>query len=399
MLTVTWRLKPIIVTTHLLLGLTTLSLLWWLVLGLTRVKRGPRFVGGLAEIDLPGPRVRMARRLAVFGLIALVVQIVLGGWTSSNYAALACPDLPTCQDAWWPPTDFQSGFSPARDVALNDGRGFGSLALVAIQLTHRIGALVLSLMLLFAGIAALRAHAAARPAWPPAACIAAWCLQLTLGISMVLLGFPLALATAHNAAAALLLLAILALNPRPPSRRIMNRTDAPTLHSGATWRDYLELTKPRVVALIVFTAVIGTLLAAPGLPPLDALVFGNLGISLAAASAAAINHVLDRAHRCADGAHPHRPLPTGHLTLTQALRFALRAGRGLDGHAGGFRQRADGAADLRLADRLRGRLHGLAQARDAAEHRHRRRRRRRAAGAGLGRGHQSRQTRTRCCCS
>jgi heme a synthase len=212
MLTVTWRLKPIIVTTHLLLGLTTLSLLWWLVLGLTRVKRGPRFVGGLPEIDLPGPRVRMARRLAVFGLIALVLQILLGGWTSSNYAALACPDLPTCQNAWWPAADFQSGFSPARDVALNDGPGLGSLALVAIQLTHRIGALVLSLMLLFAGIAALRAHAGGAASLAASCVIAALGLQLTIGISMVLLGFPLALATAHNAGAALLLLATLALN-------------------------------------------------------------------------------------------------------------------------------------------------------------------------------------------
>src|SRR5580692_5583330 len=138
-LTVTWRLKPIIVTTHLLLGLTTLSLLWWLVLGLTRVKRAPRFAGGLPEIDLPGPRVRQARGFAALGLIVLVLQIVLGGWTSSNYAALACPDLPTCQNAWWPAADFKDGFSPGREVVINEGPGFASVALVAIQLVHRIG--------------------------------------------------------------------------------------------------------------------------------------------------------------------------------------------------------------------------------------------------------------------
>jgi cytochrome c oxidase assembly protein subunit 15 len=203
MLTVTWRLKPIIVTTHLLLGLTTLSLLWWLVLGLTRVKRAPRFAGGLPEIDLPGPRVRQARAFAGLGLVVLVLQIVLGGWTSSNYAALACPDLPTCQAAWWPPADFQAGFTPTRDVNINEGRGAGALALVAIQLTHRIGAVVLAFTLLFAGIAALRAHAGS-PATVAASCV--------IGVSMVLLGFPLALATAHNAGAALLLLATLALN-------------------------------------------------------------------------------------------------------------------------------------------------------------------------------------------
>jgi len=106
----------------------------------------------------------------------------------------------------------------------------------------------------------------------------------------------------------------------------MNPTVAPTLPSQATWRDYLELTKPRVVALIVLTAIIGTLLATPGLPPLDALVFGNLGIALAAASAAAVNHALDRKLDARMGRTRNRPLPTGHLSLTQALRFALVLG-------------------------------------------------------------------------
>jgi protoheme IX farnesyltransferase len=94
----------------------------------------------------------------------------------------------------------------------------------------------------------------------------------------------------------------------------------------ATWRDYLELTKPRVVALIVLTAVIGTLLAAPGLPPLDALVFGNLGIALAAASAATINHLLDRRIDARMARTRKRPLPQGHLAPRQALGFALLLG-------------------------------------------------------------------------
>jgi protoheme IX farnesyltransferase len=99
-----------------------------------------------------------------------------------------------------------------------------------------------------------------------------------------------------------------------------------TAAAGTTWRDYLELTKPRVVALIVLTAVIGTLLAAPGLPPLDALVFGNLGIALAAASAAAINHLLDRRIDARMARTRKRPLPSGHLAPTQALGFALLLG-------------------------------------------------------------------------
>ena len=94
----------------------------------------------------------------------------------------------------------------------------------------------------------------------------------------------------------------------------------------ASWRDYLELTKPKVVALIVLTAVVGTLLATPGLPPWRALVFGNLGIALAAASAAAINHVLDRRIDAHMARTRRRPLPTGHLDYRHALLFALTLG-------------------------------------------------------------------------
>jgi heme o synthase len=102
----------------------------------------------------------------------------------------------------------------------------------------------------------------------------------------------------------------------------MSRAHAQSIHR-ASWRDYLELTKPRVVSLIVLTAIVGTLLATPGLPPLDALVFGNLGIALAAASAAAVNHVLDRQIDARMARTRRRPLPSGHLSHTQALGFAL----------------------------------------------------------------------------
>ena len=96
--------------------------------------------------------------------------------------------------------------------------------------------------------------------------------------------------------------------------------------ASALWRRYLELTKPKVVALITFTAVVGTLLASPGLPPLDALVWGNLGIALAAACAAAINHVLDRRIDAQMARTRARPLPTGALTERQALAFAALLG-------------------------------------------------------------------------
>jgi protoheme IX farnesyltransferase len=106
----------------------------------------------------------------------------------------------------------------------------------------------------------------------------------------------------------------------------MSSHTAPCVAIRATWRDYVELTKPRVVALIVLTAVVGALLATHGLPPLGALIFGSIGIALSAASAAAINHVLDRRIDARMSRTRKRPLPTGHLAPTQALAFALLLG-------------------------------------------------------------------------
>ena len=99
-------------------------------------------------------------------------------------------------------------------------------------------------------------------------------------------------------------------------------TPASAVQTRPTWKLYLELTKPRVVALIVFTAIVGTLLASPGWPPLDALIWGNLGIALASGSAAAINHVLDRNIDEQMSRTRGRPFPTGTLSNRQALIFA-----------------------------------------------------------------------------
>jgi protoheme IX farnesyltransferase len=110
----------------------------------------------------------------------------------------------------------------------------------------------------------------------------------------------------------------------------MNQTPAtatePSSAGPATWRDYYELGKPKVVALIVFTAVVGMFLAVPGLPPLGALVFGTLGIGMAASSAAAINHVVDRRFDRKMARTMLRPIPTGHLTSGQALGYAAAIG-------------------------------------------------------------------------
>jgi heme o synthase len=103
-------------------------------------------------------------------------------------------------------------------------------------------------------------------------------------------------------------------------------TADPQLAAPARWRDFVELGKPKVVALIVFTAVVGMFLAVPGLPPVDALLFGTLGIGLAASSAAAINHVLDRRYDEQMARTMGRPIPTGHVTAPQALAWAAALG-------------------------------------------------------------------------
>ncbi len=105
-------------------------------------------------------------------------------------------------------------------------------------------------------------------------------------------------------------------------------TDSPIAPAApvARWRLYLELTKPKVVALIILTAIVGTLLSSPGWPPLDALLLGNLGIGLAAASAATINQFLDQRIDARMLRTRSRPLPTGGLTERQALAFAAILG-------------------------------------------------------------------------
>jgi protoheme IX farnesyltransferase len=103
----------------------------------------------------------------------------------------------------------------------------------------------------------------------------------------------------------------------------MSAVETSSLQPAASWRDYYELGKPRVVMLIMFTAIAGMFLAAPGWPPANALIFGTLGIALAASGAAAINHVLDRRFDEQMARTRNRPLPTGHVNERQALGYAL----------------------------------------------------------------------------
>ena len=196
MWTVTMLLKPAIVTAHLLGGMALLALLTWLVLSLRE--------------HAPFAEARSLRIPAALALIALALQIALGGWVSANYAALACPDLPLCRGQALPAMDFASAFHVLRELGRT---GEGALlpleALVAIHWSHRMFALA---VLIVAGIAAWRAFRV-----PPLRAIGALVAgllvaQLGLGVANVLLGLPLALAAAHNAGAALLLAALVVLN-------------------------------------------------------------------------------------------------------------------------------------------------------------------------------------------
>jgi len=212
MWTVTLLLNPLIVTLHLLFGLTTLSLLWWLYLWAPRGAWGQPVSSRVALSAAGDSAERVSRILAITALCLLVAQIALGGWTSSNYAAVACPDFPKCQGAWLPDADFRNAFVLWRGLGVNyEGGILANPARVAIHLVHRFGAATAGIGLLVAALVTLR-NSQRHIAHLAAICVlAALVLQLSIGVTMVLRGFPLWLATAHNGGAALLLLATLAL--------------------------------------------------------------------------------------------------------------------------------------------------------------------------------------------
>jgi cytochrome c oxidase assembly protein subunit 15 len=207
-LTVTLLLTPLIVTAHLLGGLTTLGLMSWLAM-----TPAPRQFTD-REIAL--------RKYALLGLAVLVMQVALGGWTSSNYAAVACPDFPTCQHSWWPPMDYRNAFVLWRGLGVDyEGGVLANPARVAIHFTHRLGALLAGSILIGLGSAAAMSarRAANREAFnrgpvnrrltlAGGLLVFAVLLQISIGVATVHWGIPLALATMHNAGAAFLVISM-----------------------------------------------------------------------------------------------------------------------------------------------------------------------------------------------
>ena len=197
MWTVTLLLKPAIVALHLLGGMTTLALMTWLA---------------LREIDAPGApaAARALQPWAALGVVVLGAQIALGGWVSANYAALACPDFPACHGRWLPDMDFGHAFHVLRELGVTAaGAPLSQDALVAIHWTHRVGALV---TVVYLGVLAARGLRVPALALASGLLLALLAAQAALGVANVLARLPLALAVAHNAGAALLLVALVMLN-------------------------------------------------------------------------------------------------------------------------------------------------------------------------------------------
>jgi cytochrome c oxidase assembly protein subunit 15 len=196
--TVTLLLKPVIVTLHLLGGMALLAMLTWLSARQLELSAGPPSM------------LRGLRPWALAALVVLVLQIALGGWVSTNYAALACTDFPTCHGRWLPPMDFEHGFHFLRELGMTaEGEPLSSDALNAIHWAHRLGAVVTFVVVGFSGSRALRIRDLHGYGM---ALLTLLLLQVALGITNILGSLPLSTAVAHNGVAALLLVTLVMLN-------------------------------------------------------------------------------------------------------------------------------------------------------------------------------------------
>jgi cytochrome c oxidase assembly protein subunit 15 len=195
--TVTMKLQPVIVTIHLLLGLTLLGLLTWLAARQSDHMEVPRAASAL-------------RAPATLALALLIIQIALGGWVSTNYAALACTDFPLCHGNLLPQMDFANGFTLWRGLGMTAGGDYLPFpALTAIHWMHRTFAFVVVAFIAWVSHKALRIDGLQKTARWLLIVIA---FQFCTGVSTVFLKWPLALAVMHNGGAALLALLLVMLN-------------------------------------------------------------------------------------------------------------------------------------------------------------------------------------------
>lgn len=200
MWTVTMLLKPAIVSAHLIGGMTTLGLLVWIA---------HRHWGNFNSYASISSKLKLLIRGA---LLILLGQIFLGGWTSTNYAALACTDFPTCHGVWMPEMDFKDAFHLVRELGQSASGGSLTLqALTAIQWTHRIGALITLIYLGCLAYTLAKIPAFSKSAWLLSVILIS---QVCIGIANLILHLPLVLAVAHNLGAALLVIITVVINSR-----------------------------------------------------------------------------------------------------------------------------------------------------------------------------------------
>ena len=202
MWTVTLKLMPLVVMGHLLGGFTLFSLLALMYWRLTTR-------ASIHTADMPTTGLKLT---AVFAFVAVIVQIALGGWTSSNYAALMCTELPICEGQWRDYLDFQTAFQWVQ--APQPSYEFGTLdygARMTIHIVHRFGAMVVSVLVL-ALIWQLLKQNQYRYRQQAVRLGFLLVVQVLLGISNVAFSLPLVIAVAHNLGAALLLLNVLYVN-------------------------------------------------------------------------------------------------------------------------------------------------------------------------------------------
>jgi cytochrome c oxidase assembly protein subunit 15 len=189
MWTVTLKLWPIVVLSHLMGGLATFSMLLWLA-----------YRSGSFE---PAPALERMKPLLFTGLFLLLIQLALGGWTSANYSALACPDFPTCQGQMWPESNFREGFILWREIGVDYEGGVLDLpSRVAIHVAHRTGALIVFIVLGWLVFSLLRNTQMRNAGYILGTLLLT---QVTLGILNIVLYLPLPNAVAHNGVGALLL--------------------------------------------------------------------------------------------------------------------------------------------------------------------------------------------------
>lgn len=214
MWTVTLLLKPAIVSMHLLMGMLTLALLWLTTLRLYRANcLSFEQEKEHQPVTIHETTLRRLRILAAIALFAVYGQIALGGWTSTNYVALHCWDLPTCQEQWWPEMDFAEGFTLWRGLGVDYEGGVLSFAAgTAVHMTHRIGALTVFFVVGLFVLTLLFSDVKKRLKQMAIVTSVVLCAQVCLGILNILLVLPVPIATAHNGGAALLLISIVTLN-------------------------------------------------------------------------------------------------------------------------------------------------------------------------------------------